>query len=89
MGFLTRWLKQPQYIFDAWEFGHNYQKRTAIWGSFNTPEKTVSDKPDGIVKFSMLRSRDISPEFYGILDRQTRRAITPAGFAEAFYKANK
>jgi len=86
IGYLVNWLKKPQYIFDAWEFGHDYQKRTALWGEFNLPEKSVLDKPDGIIKFSRLKSRDISPEYFGILDRQTRRAITPAGFAEAFLK---
>ena len=89
MGYLINWLKEPQFIFDAWEFGDNYQKRTAIWGYFNKPEKTVIEKPDGIIKFSMLKSKDIHPEYYGKLDRQARRAITPQGFAKAFFRANQ
>lgn len=89
MGYLINWLKEPQFIFDAWEFGDDYQKRTAIWGYFNKPEKTVIEKPDGIIKFSMLKSKDIHPEYYGKLDRQARRAITPRGFAKAFFKANQ
>jgi site-specific DNA-cytosine methylase len=89
LGYLVNWLKAPQYIFDAWEFGDNYQKRTALWGEFNLPEKTVSIKPKGIVKFSMLKSRDIAPEYFGILDRQARRAVTPKGFAKAFFSANQ
>ena len=28
-------------------------------------------------------------EKFGVFDRQTRRSITPAGFAQAFYKANQ
>jgi len=88
-GYLAKWLKAPQYIFDAWEFGENYQKRTALWGNFNIPEKTAAKKPEGVVKFSMLKSREIAPEYYGVLDRQARRAVTPAGFAEAFFKANR
>ena len=88
IGYFVNWLKEPRFIFDAWEFGDTYQKRTALWGEFNPPEKIVSVKPDGIVKFSMLKSRDIAPEYYGKLNRQTRRAITPDGFAEAFFRAN-
>jgi len=88
IGYLVNWLKEPRFTFDAWEFGDNYQKRTALWGEFNPPKKTVSVKPNGIVKFSMLKSRDIAPEYYGKLNRQTRRAITPDGFAEAFFRAN-
>lgn len=89
VGHLLKWLKTPQYIFDAWEFGDGYQKRTALWGEFNHPVKTVLEKPPGIKKFSMLHSREIAPEYYGILDRQARRAITPTGFANAFFKANQ
>lgn len=40
------------------------------------------------VKFDMLASRNIHPEFYGKLTRQERRAITPQGFAKAFMEAN-
>ena len=40
-------------------------------------------------KFDKLASREISPEMFGKLTRQERRAITPAGFAKAFYEANK
>jgi len=36
-----------------------------------------------------MRSKDIHPEQFGKLDRQARRSITPAGFAAAFYQANK
>ena len=39
-------------------------------------------------KFDMLKSKDIHPEKFGELDGQARRSITPAGFAEAFFKAN-
>ena len=89
MGYLQNWLKRPQFIFDAWEYGDNYQKKTALWGEFNKPPKTITEKPDDIVKFALLRSRDIAPEYYGILNRQERRAITPQGFAQAFYEANR
>ena len=37
-------------------------------------------------KFDMLASKDIHPE--SSLDRQSRRSITPAGFARAFFIAN-
>lgn len=40
------------------------------------------------IKFDRLASRDIHPEEFGKLTRQERRAITPQGFAKAFYKAN-
>lgn len=88
LGYLVDYLKKPVMTFDAWEFGHNYQKRTALWGDFNKPIPTITHKPDGLVKFSMLRSKDIAPEYFGKLSRTERRAITPRGFAQAFFKSN-
>lgn len=87
-GTLKNFIGNPAYIFDAWEFGDTYQKRTALWGKFNTPQKSVFEKPDGIVKFSRLKSKDIEPEYYGIYDRTTRRAMTSRYFAQAFFETN-
>ncbi len=86
--YLLRWLGSSDFEFDPWEFGDPYQKRTCVWGAFNIPTPSVDKKPDGLVKFSMLKSKEIYPEYYGKLDRQTRRAITPPGFAQAFFLAN-
>lgn len=88
-GLLKKWLLEPKFTFNPWQYGDNYQKHTALWGNFNIPEPTVMEKPDGLKKFSMLLSKEIYPEYYGIYTRQERRAITPPGFARAFYKANK
>lgn len=40
-------------------------------------------------KFDKLASREIAPEMFGKLTRQERRAITPKGFALAFFESNK
>ncbi len=88
-GLLKKWLGKPDYVFSPWQFGHPYQKQTALWGRFNNPKETVQEKPAGIKKFSMLYSKEIYPEFYGIYTRQERRAITPPGFAKAFFEANR
>jgi len=102
-GFLPQFLGKPAFIFDPWEFGDDYQKRTALWGHFNepkknpipmTPEAKVKAKTNSHlhtlgVKFDYLKNKDIHPEAFGMLDRQTRRSITPQGFALAFYEANK
>lgn len=102
-GFLTQFLGKPALTFDPWEFGDGYQKRTALWGHFNEPiknpipmtkeakakAKTNSHIHTLGVKFDYLKSKDIHPEAFGKFDRQTRRSITPQGFAKAFYEANK
>lgn len=102
-GFLPRFLGKPAFTFDPWEFGDGYQKRTALWGYFNEPKKNPVPMTEEAkakaktnshlhtlgVKFDYLKSKDIHPEHFGSFDRQTRRSITPAGFAQAFYEANK
>lgn len=119
-GMLRWFLGKPTLVFDPWEFGDAYQKRTALWGYFNEPKKypvelpkeaktstnrgkppTIWKKEDIIniekhktnfqelPKFDQLKTKEIHSEYYGKLDRKARRAITPQGFAKAFFEANK
>lgn len=103
-GRLKWFLGKPTFTFNPYEFGDPYKKKTAIWGYFNEPIKTYSDQSEvltpeqiekhktnsqALPKFDYMKSKDIHPEMFGKLDRQARRAITPRGFAEAFYKANR
>jgi len=97
-GWLRWFLGKPAFVFDPWEFGDAYKKRTSLWGHFNDPVKTVDDieqvekhktNSQTLPKFDKMASKDIHPEHFGKLSRQTRRAITPPGFASAFYKANR
>lgn len=102
-GFLPKFLSKPAFTFDPWEFGDGYQKRTAIWGNFNEPKKNPIPMTDEAkkkaktnstlhtlgTKFDYLKSKDIHPEAFGKFDRQARRSITPAGFAQAFFQANQ
>lgn len=89
-GLLKNFLGKPPFIFNPYEFGDEYKKETALWGNFNFP-KTIQEKADPKLfpKFDYMKSKDIHPEKFGELDRQARRAITPAGFARAFYQANR
>lgn len=90
-GYLQRWLGKPQYSFHPYYFDDGYKKETYLWGEFQIPavcEAMVNPEIPHI-KFSMLHSKDIHPEFYGKLTRQERRAITPPKFAKAFYETNK
>lgn len=87
--YLRRWLGKPAMTFDPWQYGDSWQKRTDIWGNFTVPNVQVIKKPKSCIKFSLLKSRDIHPELYGKLSRTERRAITPPGFATAFFKANR
>lgn len=39
-GRLKWFLGNPVFTFTPWEFGHNYKKKTALWGYFKEPIKT-------------------------------------------------
>jgi len=73
VGLLGRWLGAPRDVFEPYEFGDDWTKRTALWGSFVNPTRGPFVKP--------TRSA---------MDRSTaaERAITPPGFARAFFEAN-
>ena len=91
-GLLRKFLGKPAFTFDPYEFGDGYKKRTALWGNFNEPKKLKKwDTPRpswSSKKFDRLKTHEIHPEYYGKYDRQTRRAITPKGFAKAFFEVN-
>ena len=86
-GLLKYFLGKPEFKFDPYDFGDDYRKKTCLWGWFNKPKKNPIKCTKG--KFDMLKTKEIHPEYYGILDRKSRRAITPAGFSMAFFKANQ
>jgi hypothetical protein len=58
-----------------------YTKRTCLWGSFNMPEKYPY--PDGPVHGSKMHKLAPGP------DRAALRSVTPEGFAQAFFAANR
>ena len=45
-GELRNKIGKPQFIYQPWEFGSPYTKRTALWGDFNIPEKLYTKWED-------------------------------------------
>ena len=95
-GMLNWYLGKPAFIFQPYEFGDGYKKKTALWGKFNEPIKQEKWIMKNNKKFDSLLMEEIkalkSPineEAGNPKTRKTLRAITPRGFALAFYKANK
>lgn len=96
-GFLRQFLGMPVMRFEQWQFEGKYIKPTDLWGYFNKPTPVVKLQPSELtVKIGKrTNSRDWGspkkPKEYEHLklDRAAIRAITPPGFAQAFYKANK
>lgn len=73
VGLLGRWLGTPRDVWEPYEFGDAWTKRTAIWGNFVIPDRGPFVEPLG-----------------SAMERSTAalRAVTPPGFAEAFFRAN-
>lgn len=75
-------LGKPLMYFNPTDFGHPYTKRTALYGNFNTnlPKTPVLN----------LFGSEMWSKYGGkSLRTKNARSVTPAGFAQAFYEANK
>lgn len=66
---------EPTLIFNPCDYGDPYTKKTLVWGSFNLPIQNRVEPTEGS-KMHVIRD-------------WKQRSITPKGFAEAFYAANK
>jgi site-specific DNA-cytosine methylase len=95
-GYLRRFIGKPCFKFYQWQFGGYHVKSTDIWGYFNEPTPTVKTKP--ILKKGEIDKRWSNPTIPDYIKEQLKsvgerraavRAITPEGFARAFYRANK
>lgn len=90
MGYLRQFLGKPVFSFDPCDFGNPYTKKTDLWGYFNIPEK----KPVKLTLEQKYRCSQNTRKLPSISEitgskQADKRAMTPSGFAQAFYKANK
>lgn len=90
MGFLRQFLGKPAFTFDPCDFGDPYTKKTDIWGYFNEPKKNPIELTEEQKTLCATNSRKLPSisDFTGS-GQAARRAMTPQGFAKAFFKANK
>ena len=78
VGRLSKYLGKPKVIFNPCDYGDPYTKRTCLWGNFNIPKKTPVEPMEGSKMWWK----------YGG-GQNDIRSITPQGFAQAFFEANK
>lgn len=45
-GRLKNYLGKPRFVYQPWEFGSPWSKKTALWGKFNIPDKIYTDWKD-------------------------------------------
>lgn len=89
-GYLVKLLGKPAYTFQPCDFGDPYTKKTALWGFFNTPIQSPIKLTSEQIKESKTNSRKL-PSISDLTSgkQSAQRAVTPEGFAEAFFEANK
>lgn len=86
VGLLSRWLGTPRDVFDPCDFGDPWTKRTALWGDFATPARGPYVEPLGGGPLCELC--DPGRRRTSWCSSRAHRAVTPAGFARAFFEAN-
>lgn len=88
MGLLRQFLGNPAHSFRGWEYGDRHVKFTDLWGYFKMPTP-LSKSKQPIFNRARWASPKKPKEYAHLkLSRADIRAITPSGFAQAFFKAN-
>lgn len=86
VGGLGAYLGTPRDVFEPCDFGDPWTKRTALWGDFRLPERGPFVDPLGGGPFCVVC--DPSRRRTTWCSNAAHRAVTPAGFARAFFEAN-
>ena len=104
VGLLRRFLGKPAYTFFQWWFGDLGIKRTDLWGQFNEPKQLILKRPDDPYFIKQYKSGKKNQFAWGAPQcpkwaedyiacqpdkRAALRAITPPGFAKAFFIKNQ
>jgi len=84
VGRLNRWFSKPIMYFNPCDYGDAYTKKTGLWGKFNAPIKNPVEPIKVCKQGSWLMKLGGKSE-----RTKTLRSITPPGFAQSFYEANK
>lgn len=86
VGLLSRWLGRPSFVFEPYQFGDPWSKRTALWGSFTIPAlgPCFGIAIDGGGPLCVI----CHPDAPAVCSIAAHRAVTPPGFARAFFEAN-
>jgi len=90
MGYLRQFLGKPVFTFDPCDFGDPYTKKTDLWGYFNIPKKKPIKLNQEQIERCKINNRKL-PSISEITSstQADKRAITPQGFAKAFFEVNK
>lgn len=85
-GHLSKFLGTPRDTWEPCDFGDPWTKRTAIWGDFALPERGPFVQPLGNGPFCKVCDPESRRRSW--CSNAAHRAVTPPGFAAAFFRAN-
>lgn len=74
-GALRQVLGKPRLVYQPWEYGSPWTKKTALWGNFNIPEKKYSDFAEVSNKIEQLYVRAKRGDTKPALPFQHKNAI--------------
>jgi hypothetical protein len=82
VGRLSSHRRKPDYIFQPWQYGDLWTKKTCLWtgNGFRMPAPIHNEQPAGVTEKIWLASPSD--------DRADFRSETPPGFAKAVFEAN-
>lgn len=85
-GHLSKFLGTPRNVWQPCDFGDAWTKQTALWGDFALPVRGPFVEPLGNGPF--CRTCDPEGARRSWCSNAAHRAVTPPGFARAFFEAN-
>lgn len=90
LGYLRQFLGKPPFTFDPCDFGDPYTKKTDLWGYFNLPIKKPIQLTVEQTNLCAINNRKL-PSISDLTgsSQSARRAVTPTGFANSFFKVNQ
>jgi len=103
-GLMRKYLGKPTLSFQPYQYGDGWTKKTDIWGKFNVPEPSHSwescpklnlyirpNRKRPSLAFLHRSAKDKIPQFAGfeVHSDAAFRALTPPGFAAAFFTVNQ
>jgi len=94
VGYLRQFLGKPPLTWQPCDYGDPYTKKTDLWGYYKEPRKTPVTMTQEQIAACSINNRELPklPEWYKEICPEklqaARRAMTPQGFAKAFFKAN-
>lgn len=92
VGFLRQFIGIPSFTFNPFDFGDAWTKPTDLWGYYRRPEfnyiRAQFNLDQAIVKLKSIEQSLTIRRPQVKLRAQDYLAVTPQGFARAFFKAN-